>query len=227
LVDSTNVNAVSAKSIGLSEELHAYLVAHNGKPDPVSDDLIDETRAVLPGQANMQIAPEQAPFLTFLTRLLNVRKAVEVGTFTGLSALSIARGLAPGGHLLCCDISEEFTSVARRVWQRAGVDDRIELRIGPAARTLAALPNEPHLDLAFIDADKTGYPTYWAELVPRMKPGGVIAVDNVLRGGRVLDPGDDPDNLAIVAFNDLVVNDDRVESVMIPLADGLTLARKL
>jgi caffeoyl-CoA O-methyltransferase len=218
---------VSAKSIGLSEELHAYLVAHNGKPDPVSDDLIDETRAALPGQANMQIAPEQAPFLTFLTRLLNVRNAVEVGTFTGLSALSIARGLAPGGHLLCCDISEEFTSVARRVWQRAGVDDRIELRIGPAARTLAALPSEPHLDLAFIDADKTGYPTYWAELVPRMNPGGVIAVDNVLRGGRVLDPGDDPDNLAIVAFNDLVVNDDRVESVMIPLADGLTLARKL
>jgi caffeoyl-CoA O-methyltransferase len=227
VVHSTNVNDVSAKSIGLSEELHAYLVAHNGKPDPVSDDLIDETRAVLPGQANMQIAPEQAPFLTFLTRLLNVRSAVEVGTFTGLSALSIARGLAPGGHLLCCDISEEFTSVARRVWQRAGVDDRIELRIGPAARTLATLPNEPHLDLAFIDADKTGYPTYWAELVPRMNPGGVIAVDNVLRGGRVLDPGDDPDNLAIVAFNDLVVNDDRVESVMIPLADGLTLARKL
>jgi caffeoyl-CoA O-methyltransferase len=218
---------VSAKSIGLSEELHAYLVAHNGKPDPVSDDLIDETRAVLPGQANMQIAPEQAPFLTFLTRLLNVRNAVEVGTFTGLSALSIARGLAPGGHLLCCDISEEFTSVARRVWQRAGVDDRIELRIGPAVRTLAALPHGPHLDLAFIDADKTGYPTYWAELVPRMNPGGVIAVDNVLRGGRVLNPGDDPDNLAIVAFNDLVVNDDRVESVMIPLADGLTLARKL
>jgi caffeoyl-CoA O-methyltransferase len=117
--------------------------------------------------------------------------------------------------------------VARRVWQRAGVDDRIELRIGPAARTLATLPNEPHLDLAFIDADKTGYPTYWAELVPRMNRGGVIAVDNVLRGGRVLNPGDDPDNLAIVAFNDLVVNDDRVESVMIPLADGLTLARKL
>jgi caffeoyl-CoA O-methyltransferase len=150
-----------------------------------------------------------------------------VGTFTGLSALSIARGLAPGGQLLCCDISEEYTSVARRVWRRAGVDDRIELRIGPAAATLAALPEKAHIDLAFIDADKTGYPTYWAALVPRMVQGGLIVVDNVLRNGRVVSPGNDPDDLAIVAFNDLVLGDDRVESVMLPVADGLTLARKL
>jgi caffeoyl-CoA O-methyltransferase len=218
---------VSAKSIGLSAELHAYLMAHNGERDPVIDGLIEETRSVLPNQAGMQIAPEQAALFTFLTRLLNVRTAVEVGTFTGLSALAIARGLAPGGQLICCDISEEYTSLARRVWQRAGVADRIDLRLGPAAGTLAAMPDKPHVDLAFIDADKTGYPAYWAELVPRMNPNGVIMVDNVLRGGRVLNPGENPDDLAIVAFNDLVSNDDRVESVMLPIADGLTLARKL
>lgn len=218
---------MSAKSIGLSGDLHAYLVAHNARPDPIIDELVEETWAALPAKAGMQIALEQAPFLTFLTRLLNVRNAVEVGTFTGLSALSIARGLAPGGRLICCDVSEEYTAVARRVWQRAGVEDLIDLRIGPAAQTLAALPDQPHLDLAFIDADKGGYATYWAELVPRMNPGGVIAVDNVLWHGRVIDPGDNPDDLAIIAFNDLVFADDRVESVMLPLADGLTLARKL
>jgi caffeoyl-CoA O-methyltransferase len=216
---------MSFKSIGLSDDLHAYLNAHNGPADPLVAELIAETHAALPAHANFQIAPEQAPFMTFFTRLIGARDAVEVGTFTGLSALSIARGLAPGGRLLCCDISEEFTAVARRYWDKAGVADRIELRIGPAADTLAALPAGPQFDLAFIDADKTGYPTYWAELVPRMRAGGVLVVDNVLRGGRVILPGQDADTAAIVAFNEQVLADDRVESVMIPLADGLTLAR--
>jgi caffeoyl-CoA O-methyltransferase len=216
---------VSFKSIGLSDDLHAYLVAHNGASDPLVAELMAETRTSLPRQAQMQIAPEQGPFLTFLTRLVNARYAVEVGTFTGLSALSIARGLAADGRLLCCDVSEEYTSIARRYWERAGVADRIELRIAPAAETLAALPGEPHIDIAFIDADKTGYPTYWAELVPRMRPGGVIVVDNVLSSGRVLAP-DNPDTAAIVKFNDLVLADDRMESVMVPVADGLTLARR-
>jgi predicted O-methyltransferase YrrM len=128
--------------------------------------------------------------------------------------------------LICLDISEEYTDVARRYWQKAGVADRIELRIGPAASTVTALPTSAYIDLAFIDADKTGYPTYWAELVPRMRPGGVIVVDNVLRNGRVLDPQPDPDTAAIIAFNDLVVADERVDAVMLPLADGLTLARR-
>jgi caffeoyl-CoA O-methyltransferase len=216
---------VSAKSIGLSDELHAYLVAHNPAPDSLVGELVAKTHSALPGEASMQIAPEQATFMTFLARLLNTRMAVEIGTFTGLSALAIARGLAPDGRLICCDISTEFTDVARGYWERAGVADRIELRIGPAAQTLAAMPKEPHIDLAFIDADKTGYPTYWAELVPRMRPGGVIAVDNVLGAGRVLSPDGDASATAIVAFNDLVLADDRVESVMLPLADGLTLAR--
>lgn len=218
---------MSLKSFGLSEELHRYLVAHGATPDEVTAALIEETRAALPDRAQMQVAPEQAAFLTWFTATIGARQAVEVGTFTGLSALSIARGLAPGGRLVCFDISEEYTSIARRYWARAGVADRIELRLGPAAQTLASLPEAAHLDFAFIDADKTGYPDYWAALVPRMRPGGVIAIDNVLRHGRVIDTDpDDPNTAAMVAFNDMVVADDRVDAVMLPLADGVTLARR-
>jgi caffeoyl-CoA O-methyltransferase len=215
---------VSFKSIGLSEDLHRYLVAHNGRPDPLVDELVATTRSRLEPVSNMQIAPEQAPFLGLLVALVGARTAVEVGTFTGLSALAIARALPADGRLICCDVSTEYTDVAREFWARAGVADRIDLRIAPAARTLAALPAEPHVDFAFIDADKTGYPTYWAELVPRMRPGGVLVVDNVLRGGRVLAPRD-ADDEAIIAFNDLVAADARVDATMIPLADGLTVAR--
>ncbi|MEU8217536.1 O-methyltransferase [Micromonospora taraxaci] len=215
---------MTTKSIPLTDELHAYLVAHGSPPDEIIRDLADETRSVLPEHATMQVAPEQAAFLTFLTRLLDARQAVEVGTFTGLSSLAIARGLPEGGQLTCFDISEEFTGIARRYWDRAGVQDRIDLRIGPAGDRLRELPQERYLDFAFIDADKTGYPIYWAELVPRMRPGGVIAVDNVLRGGRVIAPRDVSDR-AIAAFNDEVLADVRVEPVMLPIADGLTLAR--
>jgi caffeoyl-CoA O-methyltransferase len=155
-----------------------------------------------------------------------VRSAVEVGTFTGLSSIAIARGLPADGRLICCDVSAEFTAVAERYWARAGLADRIELRLGPAADTLAALPAEPWLDLAFIDADKTGYPTYWELLVPRMRPGGLIVVDNVLRHGQVIAPVD-AEAHAIVAFNQQVLADPRTDAVMIPVADGLTLARRL
>ncbi|GGM62720.1 O-methyltransferase [Micromonospora sonchi] len=215
---------MTLKSIPLTDELHTYLVAHGAPPDAVVRDLAEETLALLPEDAGMQVAPEQAAFLTFLTRLLGVRQAVEVGTFTGLSSLSIARGLAEGGRLTCFDISEEYTNVARRYWARAGVDDRIELRIGAAGERLRELPDERYLDFAFIDADKTGYPVYWDELVPRMRPGGVIAVDNVLRHGRVIAP-QSADDRAIAAFNDAVLADVRVDAVMLPIADGLTLAR--
>lgn len=215
---------MTTKSIPLTSELHAYLVAHGGPPDEVMLDLIEETRTHLPEDAQMQVAPEQAAFLTFLTRLLGTQRAVEVGTFTGLSALAIARGLTEDGQLTCFDVSEEFTGIARRFWTRAGVADRVRLRIGPAAETLRELPADRHLDFAFIDADKVGYSAYWAELVPRMRPGGVIAVDNVLRDGRVLAPQDASDR-AIAAFNDEVLADPRVDPVMLPIADGLTLAR--
>ncbi|PTA45733.1 O-methyltransferase [Micromonospora sp. RP3T] len=215
---------MTTKPLPLTPELHAYLVAHGSAPDDIVRELAEETRAALPAEADMQVAPEQAAFLTFLTRLLGVRQAVEVGTFTGLSSLAIARGLADGGRLTCFDISEEYTGVARRYWARAGVEDRIDLRIGPAADTLRELPRERYLDFAFIDADKVGYPVYWDELVPRMRPGAVIAVDNTLRAGRVLAPRN-ADDRAIAAFNDEVLADTRVEVVMLPIADGVTLAR--
>ncbi len=209
----------------ITDELHAYLVAHGTPPDDVLVDLIAETRAALPDRADMQIAPEQSAFLTLLTRIVGARHAVEVGTFTGLSALSIARGLADGGRLICHDVSEEYTAIARRYFERASVADRVEVRIGPAIETLRRLPTEPHLDLAFIDADKINYPVYWGELVPRLRPGGIVLVDNVLWSGRVLNPTTEDDR-AIVAFNEAVVADPRVEAVMLPIADGLTLARR-
>jgi caffeoyl-CoA O-methyltransferase len=218
---------MSGRHVGLSEALNTYVVAHSTPLDPVASDLVEETRATLPGQAGMLTAPDQAALLTLLARLLGARHAVEVGTFTGFSALALARGLAPDGRLLCCDVSEEYTAVARRYWDRAGVADRIDLRIAPALETLRGLPARPYLDLAFIDADKTGYPAYWAELVPRMRPGGLLLADNVLQGGRVADPADTASNtLAIREFNDLVHADDRVEAVLLPVADGLTVARR-
>jgi caffeoyl-CoA O-methyltransferase len=216
---------MSFKTLGLSDELQAYVVAHGAEPDAVVADLITETRANLPDDAQMQIAPEQAPVLTLLARISGARYAVEVGTFTGLSSIAIARGLPDDGRLVCCDVSERFTDIARRYWARTGLDERIELRLGPAADTLRGMPAEPHIDFAFIDADKTGYPVYWNELVPRMRPGGVILVDNVLRHGRVLDPVNADDH-AIVAFNEQVMADERVDAAMLPVGDGLTLARR-
>jgi caffeoyl-CoA O-methyltransferase len=213
------------KTIGMTDELNAYIVAHSSLSDPVVADLIAETHEVLPRRAGMQVAPDQAGFLELFTRLVGARYAVEVGTFTGLSSIAIARGLPAGGKLICCDISEEFTSIARRYWERAGLTDKIELRLGPAVQTLRAMPTEPHIDVAFIDADKTGYPAYWEELVPRMRPGGLILVDNVLRGGNVLSPAS-ADDKAIVQFNEDVLADDRVDAVMLQIADGVTLARK-
>jgi caffeoyl-CoA O-methyltransferase len=216
---------MTLRTLHLTDDLYAYVVSQGSTPDPVTQDLIDETRSTMGNRAGMQIGPDQAAFLTLLTKIVGVRFAVEVGTFTGYSAIAIARGLAEGGKLLCCDVSEEFTSIARRYWDRAGLADRIDLRLAPAAETLRQLPEEPHIDFAFIDADKGGYPTYWAELVPRMRPGGLIAIDNVLRDGRVIAP-ESQDDKAMVAFNESVLADERVESVLVPIADGLTLARR-
>jgi caffeoyl-CoA O-methyltransferase len=190
----------------------------------VQRDLIAET-AALGSVSGMQIAPEQGAFLTILARALGARRAVEVGTFTGYSALCIARGLAEGGTLLCCDVNEEWTAIARRAWQRAGVADRITLRLAPAIETLRSLPAEPSLDLAFVDADKGGYRAYAEELIPRLRPGGLLLVDNVLWAGRVLDDAESGDDTGhIRAFNDWLVTDPRVECVLLPVADGLTMA---
>ncbi|GGM43642.1 O-methyltransferase [Longimycelium tulufanense] len=217
---------MSKESVGIDPKLHEYLVAHGVSRDDVLRDLEAETARLLPDLVEMQIAPEQGAFMTLLARLLGVRSAVEVGTFTGYSSVCVARGLAEGGRLLCCDVSEEFTAVARRYWERAGVADRIELRIAPAVRTLRALPAEPTIDLSFIDADKESYIDYWEELVPRTRPGGVILVDNVLFHGEVLNRGESELGKAVHAFNEHARADDRVELVMLPIADGLTLARK-
>jgi caffeoyl-CoA O-methyltransferase len=215
------------KSFHLTPEVHEYLVRHGSPPDALQQELIEETRR-LGGVSLMQIAPEQGAFMTLLARAIGARRAIEVGTFTGYSALCLARGLGPEGRLLCCDVSEEWTAIARRFWAQAGVADRIELRIGPAAETLAALPREPVFDLAFIDADKGGYPRYYEEILPRLRPGGLILVDNVLWFGRVADPAaNDEATLQIRAFNEKLATDDRVERVLLPIGDGLTIARKL
>jgi caffeoyl-CoA O-methyltransferase len=214
------------KSLGLSPELHAYLVAHGPPPDPVLESLGSETRA-LGGIAIMQVAPEQGALLTMLVKLTGARRVVEIGTFTGYSALCLARGLPGDGKLLCCDVSEEWTAIAKRHWEKAGVADKIELVIAPAIETLRALPREPQLDLAFIDADKTSYIDYYEEILTRLRPGGLILVDNVLWSGNVVNPkANDPNTAAIRRFNDHVTADRRVESVMLPISDGLTFARK-
>ncbi|HXK24722.1 MAG TPA: O-methyltransferase [Myxococcota bacterium] len=214
------------KSLGVSPEVHAYLVEHGTPPDAVQRELIEETKK-LGGISIMQVAPEQGAFLTLFTRAIGARRALEVGTFTGYSSLCIARGLAADGRLITCDTSEEWTQVARRYWEKAGVADRIDLRLGPGADSLRALPAEPVFDLGFIDADKPGYPVYYEEILARLRPGGVILVDNVLWTGRVADPSvqDDMTN-AIRRFNDQVAADPRVECVMVPISDGLSLLRK-
>ena len=219
-------DAPPLKSFGLTPELHRYLVAHGTPPDAVQRELIAETAKLGP-ISMMQIAPEQGAFLTLLARAISAREAVEVGTFTGYSALAIARGLAPGGHLLCCDVSADWTAVARRAWARAGVADRIKLEIAPAAETLRALPRAERFDLAFIDADKTNYGVYYEEILARTRPGGLILVDNVLWSGSVIDASvQDENTRAIRAFNDRVAADARVDCAMTPISDGLTLLRK-
>ncbi len=214
------------KSFFLGAEIHEYLVAHGSPPDAVQTRLIEAT-AALGAISGMQISPEQGAFMTMVTQLLNVKFAVEVGTFTGYSALCIARGLAPGGRLLCCDVSEEWTTIARNAWSEADISDRIDLRIAPAIDTLDALDATASIDLAFIDADKPMYASYFEAILPRLRAGGLMLIDNVLWSGSVVDTSVTDENTeAIRAFNDMAAADDRVDTVMIPLGDGLTMLRK-
>ncbi|MCH6561945.1 MAG: class I SAM-dependent methyltransferase [Myxococcales bacterium] len=214
------------KSFHVSAEVHAYLVQHGTPPDEIQRALIEETQK-LGGISMMQIAPEQGAFMTLLARAIGTRYALEVGTFTGYSALCIARALPDTGRLICCDVSEEWTAIARRYWEKAGVSEKIDLRIAPALDTLRALPEQPQLDFAFIDADKPGYIAYYEEIQKRLRPGGLILVDNVLWLGRVVDANaNDEQTLAIRDFNNHVARDSRVECVMLPVSDGLTLLRK-
>jgi predicted O-methyltransferase YrrM len=215
-----------SKFIVVDDALQDYILAHRTPDDPAILALQKET-AALGDRARMQIALDQGTLLRVLVGAMGARRAIEIGTFTGLSSICIARGMGPEGRLLCCDVSEEWTSIARRYWQQTGVADRIELRIGPAADTLRALPEKAVYDFAFIDADKKGYPVYFDEIVKRLRPGGLLAVDNVLWSGDVVRKDKkDEDTEAIRRFNDKVAADERVESVMLAVADGLTLARK-
>lgn len=223
---------MTATPVPITPELHAYLLAHTSPRDEVQNWLIERT-AELGGVARMQIAPEQGVLLTILTRLTRAEVAVEVGTFTGYSSICIARGLAEGGKLICCDISDEWTAIAREAWDRTGLTDRMDLRIAPALETLEALPAHEHIDFAFVDADKEPYWEYYSALITRLRPGGIIAFDNTFRNGDVVDSrraeagqGGDPDPAALHRFNSRLVADERVEVVMLPIADGLTLAQK-
>jgi len=215
------------RALTVTSALQDYAVQHGSWPvDAVLRGLREET-AALGRPAGMQIGPDQGQLLTFLARLVGARHAVEVGTFTGYSSLCIARALPPDGKLVCCDISEEWTSIGRKAWKRAGLADRIDLRIGRGLDTLRELPTGEHLDLVFIDADKGGYVSYWNELVPRVRPGGLLLADNVLWSGTIVDDTvDDADTQALRAFNDMAAADDRVEQVVLTAFDGLLMARK-
>ena len=215
------------RSFTVTDEVRDYAISHGSwQPDNVLRELQEET-AALGDPAGMQIGADQGQLLTLLTRMVGATYAVEVGTFTGYSGLCIARGLSPGGTLLCCDVSEEWTQIATRAWERAGVRESINLVIAPASETLAALPLEPKIDLAFIDADKGGYISYWEELIPRLRPGGVLLADNVLWSGRIIEAQADGNTADLRAFNDHAASDQRVELVVLPAFDGLTIAHRL
>jgi caffeoyl-CoA O-methyltransferase len=218
---------MSRRTEQISLHLNAYLTAHSSPPDAILRELANETAYLFPTESSLQIPPEQGTFMTLLTQLTGATNGIEIGTFTGYSSICIARGLTPDGQLICCDVSEEWTSVAQKYWEKAGLSDRIELRLGPAIDTLRAMPRSETFDVAFIDADKSGYLDYWREVVPRTKPGGLIMVDNTFSHGRVIDAGND--SLVVIAirdFNDHAAADDRVDLVMVPIGDGLTVARK-
>ncbi|QLE74602.1 O-methyltransferase [Streptomyces rectiverticillatus] len=217
--------ADAPKTVLLTPLLHRYMQDQAEPPTAIQLDLIERTRA-LGAPAEMQIPHEQAVLLTLLTRLSGARRILEVGTFTGYSTLALALGTPPDGSVITCDLSSEWTDIAKEAWTAAGVADRVDLRLGDAGDTLRALPDEPVLDLVFIDADKPSYIDYWEQLVPRVRPGGLLLADNVLYAGEAAHPQATGNAASIRAFNQHVQADDRVEAVMLPVADGLTLARK-
>ena len=222
------MRGMTSKSIGLPDDVYDYVLAHGVREPAILARLREETAAH--PMAQMQIEPLQGAIFRLLVELLDAQSYVEVGTFTGYSSLAVALAMPSDGRLVCCDVSEEYTSVARRYWAEAGVADRVELRIGPGVESLDALlaeGRENTFDLAFIDADKKSYPDYYERCVRLLRPGGVVALDNVLWGGEIADMAkQDRDTLALRAVNELVRDDERVTEVLLPVADGMTLARK-
>jgi predicted O-methyltransferase YrrM len=213
----------------LPQTVDDYLRTVVARESPLLQRLRAET-AKLP-LGGMQIGADQGVFLAFLVRLIGARNAIEIGTFTGYSAICVAGALAPGGRLVCCDVSEEWTAIARRYWAEAGLADRIELHLRPAQETLAELERKHgagSFDFAFIDADKTGYDAYYEACLGLLRPGGLIAIDNVLWSGTVADPSDQkPDTVALRKLNVKMRDDRRVDACLVSLGDGVMLARKL
>ena len=219
---------MSTRTLGLEAPLYDYLLSVSLREAPVLARLRAETASH--PKVNMQIAPEQGQFMALLARLIGARQCIEIGVFTGYSSLAIALALPDGGRIVACDVSDEYTSVARRYWAEAGVQDKVDLRLAPAAETLQGLiagGESGRYDFGFIDADKGGYADYYERLLVLLRRGGLIAVDNTLWGGSVADAADqDPDTRAIRAFNEKLHADERVDLSLVPIGDGLTLARK-
>src|SRR5215210_8262908 len=206
----------------VTQEVVDYLARH-ARQDEVLERVARETAAM--PRAVMATTPDEAALLTMLARLVGARRALEVGTFTGYGAISIARGLGDGGRLTCLELDEEYAAIARRNVEDAGVGDRVEIVVGPALESLRGMAAEPTFDYVFLDADKPGYPDYYEEIVPRLVPGGLLLIDNVLLSGRVTDPQEDRER-TMDELNDRVTADERVDSVMVLVADGLTFVRR-
>jgi caffeoyl-CoA O-methyltransferase len=214
------------KFTALTPELYRYLAAHGARQDDLLRELAAET-AELGGISVMQIATEQGAFMSVIVRAIGARRALELGTFTGYSAICIARALPDDGELVTCDVSDEWTGIARRYFERAGLAERIDLRLGPAIETLRAMPADEPFDFAFIDADKAGYPDYYEEVLRLLRPGGLAMLDNMLRGGRVIDDEvTDEGDLAVIGLNEKILGDGRVEMAMLGISDGVTLVLK-
>lgn len=219
---------MSPRTIAMTDEIHDYMLKVSLRESEVMRRLREETQKR--SDANMQIAPEQGQFMALLAELIGARRCIEIGTFTGYSALAVADVLPEDGKIICCDVSEEYTAIARRYWKEAGVENKIELRLAPAQQTLDALLGEEladAFDFIFVDADKEGYDGYYERGLKLLREGGLIAFDNVLWSGKVADPGqDDADTRALRALNEKLGKDERISLSMVPIGDGLTLARK-
>lgn len=214
------------KNLALNDAHYEYLRrCQSFEDDAILAELVKVT-SELGEIGRMQINEEQGAFFTVLVGAMGAKNAIEIGTFTGYSSICIARGLVPGGKLVCCDINDKWTTIAKKYWERANVHDRIELHLGPASETLDTLPEDPVFDFAFIDADKTGYEAYYEKLLPRMRVGGVLAFDNMLQHGRITNP--DTENARVLnQLNQKLAKDERVVSVLIPIGDGIMLCRKM
>ncbi|MEP6681076.1 MAG: class I SAM-dependent methyltransferase [Chloroflexota bacterium] len=213
------------RNLTITEPLTEYLLEVGTREPEILRRLREETAPM--AQSNMQIGPDQGAFMAMLVRLMDAYRCLEIGTFTGYSSTAVGLALPPHGRMVCCDVSQEWTDIARRYWAEAGLADRIELRLAPAAETLEALlADGAEFDFAFIDADKAGYDTYYEYCLRLVRRGGLITIDNVLWSGRVADPSEnDPDTTAIRALNAKIAADERVDAVIVPIGDGLTLAR--